>query len=918
MPKREVFFSFSNDPSDVFSFPLSQASSKPSEKSSKTINHGLNTIPQEDELVLMPPIASSTPKALGHQIDHKPSEEFNKSLNEFKEEFSLPPPQSSSTPTSSPLLEEISNPNDSTANNNTSKNVPQANSTLLSKSLTVNSRNSSPGIRSKRFQPDKRTKKNVSYLDLESINKKESQPVKPPFQSDQERLIFQLDNLLKLRKLSLERTAAINLLKKQALELVTSSSTKTENLTKVEEVDQMNLEEDKIVENQEDEKHEIDIKDTNCIIATLNKHENTLEEEISLDQPKLKESNLGTSDIIEQSNQKSFELDMPSLGTEQQIEHKNDIIEQSNQKSLELDMPSLGAEQKIEHKKNLNDTQVSEEKLFEEDFYLDLTKEKSKLDEEEKFVENKVNDNPENGSKTIDIFIENKNTAEDLVNSNNKQLSTLNQTTPRSGIYFDDDPSDEWRPLSKETTIPFPSTPKTPAKIKPKMPYLPPIPKFQPKNIVFQGSPRIQHPVSMAPLDLAMHAPKPPVIQMAPMRPQIVAPIVPIRPLVSVSAEISRWNNINFQKLQSLELNKLRMFEFRRGRPLLNKPTRVKRFDIPKPNFKPSNYNVSNNNKKKPQFIQNMNKKINSRIKSPKRMRDSRNISDISEAEINDESFEIEREEKTIYEKTVFEKRHEKIANTQYMRKKKNLDKDYTHAKNVFGDLYPITSASLQFDSESNLTEEIQWIKKFTHELNENLILRDPKLNFFINQLDTNIHDSYETEKDESEFSENSSRSSPSPDYSKNSQNKKISPADKLDHSIKSILKKLSDLNSDSEDDEISKNNSVRNEMDASLLFKKTENMKLDTEHKNKSSINIENSAQNQTKLNIDQLLLSVAQETTRKKNLELEMLKKKVNTDNTEITRLIDLLAITFNSFKLVNDKNVLINKLKKSMINT
>lgn len=892
MPKREVFFSFSNDPSDVFSFPLSQASSKPSEKSSKTINHGLNTIPQEDEFVLMPPIASSTPKPLDHQIDHKPSEEFNKSLNEFKEEFSLPPPQSSSTPTSSPLPEDMSNPNDSTANKSTFKSFPQANSTIFSKSLAVNSRNSSPGIRSKRFQSDKKTSKNVSYLNLESITKKESQPVKAPFQSDQERLIFQLDNLLKLRKLSLERTAAINLLKKQASELVTSSSTKVNNLIEAEEVDQMNLVEDTIGENKEDEKHEIDLKATNNMIETLNtnKNDNNLDEEISLDQPKLKESNLESNDTIEQSNQKSFELDTSSLGTEKQNEHK----------------------------KYLNDTIVSEEKLFEEDFYLDLTKdsarEKNKLVAEEKIVENKINDNPENDSKTIDILIENKNNADDLVNSKNTQVSTLNQTTFKSGIYFDDDPGDEWKPLAKEATVPFPNTPNIPTKIKPKMPYLPPIPKFQPKNILFQGPPRIRPPVSMAPLDLAMHAPKPPVIQIAPMRPQIVAPIVPIRPLVSVGAEISRWNNINFQKLQSLELNKLRMFEFRRGRPLLNKPTRVKRFDIPKPNFKLRNYNVSNNDKKKPQFIQNINKKINSRIKSPKRMRDSRNISDISEADINDESVEIEREEKTIYET-----RYEKTANTQNMRKEKNFERDNIGAKNVFGDLYPITSASLQLESENNLTGEIQWIKKFTNELNENLILRDPKLNFFINQLDTNIHDSYESEEEDvSEFSENSSRSTPSPDYSKNSQNT-VSPAVKLDHSIKSILKKLSDLNSDST---LILSNSVRNETDESLMFKKTANMELDTEHKNtikeESSINIENSAQNHTKLNIDQLLLSVAQETTRKKTLELQMLKKKSNSDNTEITRLIDLLAITFNSFKLVNDKNVLINKLKKSMINT
>ena len=64
--------------------------------------------------------------------------------------------------------------------------------------------------------------------------------------------------------------------------------------------------------------------------------------------------------------------------------------------------------------------------------------------------------------------------------------------------------------------------------------------------------------------------------------------------------------------------------------------------------------------------------------------------------------------------------------------------------------------------------------------------------------------------------------------------------------------------------------------------------------------------------------MLLVAQETAKKKSADLEQLKNKTNVDNAEVTRLIDLLAITFNSFKLVNDKNMLVGNLKKSLANT
>jgi hypothetical protein len=153
------------------------------------------------------------------------------------------------------------------------------------------------------------------------------------------------------------------------------------------------------------------------------------------------------------------------------------------------------------------------------------------------------------------------------------------------------------------------------------------------------------------------------------------------------------------------------MFEFRRGRPLLIKPTRVKRFDIPKPNFKPRNSDMNENDRQTPIFIQNLNKNFNNRVKSPKRMRDFRNISIISEGDINDsQSSEFEREDQ-----------HESIETKS---KINNGDTLFANGSTkVFGDLYPITSTNSGPENENDyLTEETKWIKNFTTQLNNKLI----------------------------------------------------------------------------------------------------------------------------------------------------------------------------------------------------
>ena len=93
----------------------------------------------------------------------------------------------------------------------------------------------------------------------------------------------------------------------------------------------------------------------------------------------------------------------------------------------------------------------------------------------------------------------------------------------QSGIYLDDDPGDECKPIASLT-----KTNSVPVAYKPMLlPSLPP----------------------------------------------------PIPPVPKLSPQV-------LQKIHTIHLNKSRMYEFRRGRPLKTKPSRQRRYDIPKPNLK--------------------------------------------------------------------------------------------------------------------------------------------------------------------------------------------------------------------------------------------------------------------------------------------------------------------------------------------
>ena len=84
------------------------------------------------------------------------------------------------------------------------------------------------------------------------------------------------------------------------------------------------------------------------------------------------------------------------------------------------------------------------------------------------------------------------------------------------------------------------------------------------------------------------------------------------------------------------------------------------------------------------------------------------------------------------------------------------------------------------------LKRKENWIKKFSNELNDGLVLKDSKLDFFIHQLDLITSDLSNAGVD--------SLPTLSTDNGDQMNQVKPSPAAELDQSIKSILKNLSDI----------------------------------------------------------------------------------------------------------------------------
>jgi hypothetical protein len=414
-----------------------------------------------------------------------------------------------------------------------------------------------------------------------------------------------------------------------------------------------------------------------------------------------------------------------------------------------------------------------------------------------------------------------------------------------------------------------------------------------------------------------------PIASLVKINPIVMKPPVIVKPIVPPP---NRMDPKVMQKLYSIHLNKSRFFEFRRGRPLKTKPCRVKRYDIPKPNLKSEIPDIPLKQKShEPKSIPNINENEGRNLPKNDSNHDLNRKSSISpKEEKKDNHNELDHKVQDIL--GLVQAEMNKINNTNFLNgdsfessffhKENDKDVSLIETKNVS----PVnlenlpTKAMLEKEEDKEKGKDIEnEDKKLDDPLfQSDLFFKDPRLDFFLHKLDSDDDTLSETEiekgtnhdqlklsdsEDDNTIDEETSKrliSSPITQFLAEKSLNRVSPAAHLNESVKSILRNLSEIKHQNSNESIKVINEVLNgKMDDS-----TEKM----------STNVEFDVRN--------LLLVLAQETVKKQSLEIERLRKeRKEQSRNEISRLVDLLAITFNNFKLINDKNLLFGKLKESL---
>ena len=201
------------------------------------------------------------------------------------------------------------------------------------------------------------------------------------------------------------------------------------------------------------------------------------------------------------------------------------------------------------------------------------------------------------------------------------------------------------------------------------------------------------------------------------------------------------------------------------------------------------------------------------------------------------------------------------------------------------------------------------------------LNFKDSNLNFYLNKLESDSDDASDfseinlPEMSDSNEEETKQKKAPSPVTQYNEEThstlRRLLPAEELNISVKSLLRNFGEFNLKSE----IQRSVPHEENKTSEHTGPTTNERAKTSLHPDPIIDSKEGSHKKSPFDVKNFLLILAQETVRKQKEEIDRLRReREDQSKLEITRLIDLLAITFNNFKLLNDKNVSISKVKNT----